>query len=105
MGEGPPVVLLHGLPCHLGYWLRVIPLLGGARVVAFDFRGHGLAKHADSYRYADTNASSSRCSIGSSSTGRRSWGTRSAGTSPCSRQAAATGSAGSSPSTSRATGP
>src|SRR6266436_3678410 len=53
MGEGPPVVLLHGLTCHLGYWLRVIPLLGGARVVAFDFRGHGLTEHADSYRYAD----------------------------------------------------
>jgi pimeloyl-ACP methyl ester carboxylesterase len=47
------VVLLHGLACHLGYWLRVAPLLDGVRVVALDFRGHGLSEHADSYGYAD----------------------------------------------------
>ena len=29
------------------------PLLDGVRVVALDFRGHGLSEHADSYRYAD----------------------------------------------------
>jgi pimeloyl-ACP methyl ester carboxylesterase len=52
-GAGPPVVLLHGLTCHLGYWQRVTPHLGGLRVVALDFRGHGLSAHADSYRYAD----------------------------------------------------
>jgi pimeloyl-ACP methyl ester carboxylesterase len=28
-------------------------LLEGVRVVALDFRGHGLSKHDDSYRYAD----------------------------------------------------
>jgi pimeloyl-ACP methyl ester carboxylesterase len=47
------VVLLHGLTCHLGYWLRVAPLLDGVRVVALDLRGHGLSEHADSYGYAD----------------------------------------------------
>lgn len=52
-GQGWPVVLLHGLTCHLGYWLRVVPLLIGVRVVALDFRGHGLSEHADSYSYAD----------------------------------------------------
>jgi pimeloyl-ACP methyl ester carboxylesterase len=52
-GNGPPVVLLHGLTCHLGYWRRVTPHLGGLRVVALDFRGHGLSAHAGSYRYAD----------------------------------------------------
>jgi pimeloyl-ACP methyl ester carboxylesterase len=31
----------------------VLPLLDGARVVALDFRGHGVSEHADSYRYAD----------------------------------------------------
>jgi pimeloyl-ACP methyl ester carboxylesterase len=46
-------VLLHGLTCHLGYWLRVVPLLEGVRVVAVDFRGHGLSPHADVYGYAD----------------------------------------------------
>ena len=51
--EGPPVVLLHGLTCHLGYWLRVTPLLEGVRVIALDFRGHGLSEHAGSYGYAD----------------------------------------------------
>jgi pimeloyl-ACP methyl ester carboxylesterase len=45
--------LLHGLTCHLGYWLRVVPRLEGVRVVALDFRGHGLSAHSDSYRYAD----------------------------------------------------
>jgi pimeloyl-ACP methyl ester carboxylesterase len=28
-------------------------LLDGVRVVALDFRGHGLSEHADTYRYAD----------------------------------------------------
>lgn len=47
------MVLLHGLTCHLGYWLRVVPLLEGRRVVALDFRGHGLSAHRDSYAYRD----------------------------------------------------
>jgi pimeloyl-ACP methyl ester carboxylesterase len=52
-GSGPPVVLLHGLTCHLGYWRRVRAHLTGLRVVVLDFRGHGLSAHAGSYRYAD----------------------------------------------------
>jgi esterase len=41
------------LTCHLGYWLRVTPLLQDVRVVALDFRGHGLSRHAEPYGYAD----------------------------------------------------
>jgi 3-oxoadipate enol-lactonase len=52
-GEGPPVVLLHGLTCNASYWLRVVPLLDGLRAIALDFGGHGLSEHRDSYGYAD----------------------------------------------------
>jgi pimeloyl-ACP methyl ester carboxylesterase len=52
-GEGTAVVLLHGLTGNAAYWLRVSPLLEGLRVIALDFRGHGLSKHRDSYGYAD----------------------------------------------------
>jgi len=31
----------------------VTPLLEGVRVIALDFRGHGLSEHAGSYGYAD----------------------------------------------------
>ena len=52
-GDGPLVVLLHGLTCSAAYWLRVVPILSGLRVIALDFRGHGLSEHRDSYGYAD----------------------------------------------------
>lgn len=52
-GDGPPVVLLHGLTCNAAYWLRVLPLLDGLRTIAVDLRGHGLSAHRESYRYAD----------------------------------------------------
>lgn len=55
-GEGRPVVLLHGLTCNAAYWLRVVPLLEGLRVIALDFRGHGLSEHRDAYGYADYEA-------------------------------------------------
>jgi pimeloyl-ACP methyl ester carboxylesterase len=45
--------LLHGLTCHSAYWLRVVPLLDGLRVIALDFGGHGLSEHRGSYGYAD----------------------------------------------------
>jgi pimeloyl-ACP methyl ester carboxylesterase len=42
-GDGPTVVLAHGLALALGEWSLVSPLLlaDGYRVVAFDARGHG----------------------------------------------------------------
>jgi pimeloyl-ACP methyl ester carboxylesterase len=52
-GAGTPVVLLHGLTCNAAYWLRVSPLLEGLRVIALDFRGHGLSRHRESYAYPD----------------------------------------------------
>jgi pimeloyl-ACP methyl ester carboxylesterase len=51
-GEGPAVVLLHGLTCSSAYWLRVAPLLAGLRIVAVDLGGHGLGPHRDDYGYA-----------------------------------------------------
>ncbi|MEV0612305.1 alpha/beta hydrolase [Nonomuraea sp. NPDC050404] len=43
-GDGPPVLLLHGLGGTLLHWDEVAPLLTGAhRVVAMDLRGHGLS--------------------------------------------------------------
>lgn len=43
-GDGPPVLLLHGLGGTLLHWDAVAPLLTGAhRVVAMDLRGHGLS--------------------------------------------------------------
>lgn len=45
--------MLHGLTCNAAYWLRVVPLLSGLRVIALDLRGHGLSEHGDSYGYAD----------------------------------------------------
>ena len=47
------MILLHGLTCNAAYWLRVAPLLDGVRVIAADFRGHGLSEHRPSYRYVD----------------------------------------------------
>ncbi|MEV0165611.1 alpha/beta fold hydrolase [Nonomuraea fuscirosea] len=41
-GDGPPVLLLHGLGGTLLHWDAVAPLLtGSCRVVATDLRGHG----------------------------------------------------------------
>jgi len=42
VGEGPPVVLLHGYPLSSSVWRRFVPLLAGAfRVIAFDLIGAG----------------------------------------------------------------
>jgi len=43
IGEGPPVVLVHGLGANWQTWLRVIPVLvdRGFRAIAFDLPGFG----------------------------------------------------------------
>src|SRR5215207_321026 len=47
-GEGPPVVLLHGLGEFAATWTRVIPaLVASHRVVAPDLPGHGASREAD----------------------------------------------------------
>lgn len=46
-GDGPPVVLLHGLAGHAGEWAETaVWLRGRARVLAPDARGHGRSERA-----------------------------------------------------------
>lgn len=45
-GEGVPVVLLHGLSSARTTWHRLVPALGGRRVLALDQRGHNESDHA-----------------------------------------------------------
>jgi pimeloyl-ACP methyl ester carboxylesterase len=57
-GEGPPVVLLHGLTATRRYVVMGSKMLerGGHRVIAYDARGHGRSGPApspDAYGYAD----------------------------------------------------
>jgi pimeloyl-ACP methyl ester carboxylesterase len=40
-GQGPPVVLLHGLASQRRFWNLVVPHLAGLPVLAVDQRGHG----------------------------------------------------------------
>jgi pimeloyl-ACP methyl ester carboxylesterase len=40
-GEGRPVLLLHGLMAHAGFFERQQPLSEGLRLIAVDLRGHG----------------------------------------------------------------
>jgi pimeloyl-ACP methyl ester carboxylesterase len=40
-GEGDPLVLLHGWPQNWYCWRRLVPLLGGRRLIMPDLRGHG----------------------------------------------------------------
>ena len=40
-GAGPVVVLVHGIPTSPELWRHVVPLLGGARVLAFEMLGYG----------------------------------------------------------------
>jgi len=50
-GEGPLLVLLHGFPtCSLD-WERVIDLMPGRRILAFDFLGFGLSDKPRDHSY------------------------------------------------------
>ncbi len=56
VGEGPDLVLVHGIAANLAFWFpRVAPALArGHRVTAYDLRGHGLsAMPAAGYTPAD----------------------------------------------------
>jgi pimeloyl-ACP methyl ester carboxylesterase len=54
-GDGPPVVLLHGVTRRWQDWLSVVPFLTTRwRVYALDFRGHGRSDRTPgAYRIAD----------------------------------------------------
>lgn len=46
--QGPPIVLLHGLPTHAGLWRRVQPALAHrSRTVAVDLPGFGTSEPID----------------------------------------------------------
>lgn len=44
LGDGPPVVLLHGYPDNLQLWCELAPRLVGHRVIAFDWPGMGFSE-------------------------------------------------------------
>src|SRR5438094_8043653 len=45
LGNGPPLILLHGYPDTLQVWSRLAPLLSAAhRVIAFDWPGMGQSE-------------------------------------------------------------
>jgi len=55
-GQGPDIVLIHGLFCNIAFWwFRVAPKLAEKhRVTALDLRGHGFsAMSGDGYRAVD----------------------------------------------------
>ena len=55
-GDGPPMLLLHGLGAHTQWWDPVIPALKGSfRVVAMDLRGHGDSNWTEPPRYTVPN--------------------------------------------------
>jgi pimeloyl-ACP methyl ester carboxylesterase len=45
-GEGPPLVLLHGLMAHGGFFRAQAPLAERFRLVTIDLRGHGASRDA-----------------------------------------------------------
>ena len=57
-GDGPPVLLLHGLTATHRYVVMGSSALqrGGYRVVAYDARGHGASAPAPAYAYPDLAA-------------------------------------------------
>jgi pimeloyl-ACP methyl ester carboxylesterase len=52
VGEGPPIVLLHGYPSSSYDWRHVLDGLAGRHVVAFDFLGFGLSDKPPEHRYS-----------------------------------------------------
>jgi pimeloyl-ACP methyl ester carboxylesterase len=54
-GSEPTLVLMHGFPDDLGLYDRLVPHLGGRRVVLFDFLGWGRSEKPDAYPYTFEN--------------------------------------------------
>ena len=44
-GSGTPVVLLHGLMAHGGFYREQAPLAADFRLINIDLRGHGASVH------------------------------------------------------------
>jgi len=56
MGQGPPVLLLHGLNDSHRTWREIWPRLPGRRVLMLDLPGHGLSSRPDAPYTLDWNA-------------------------------------------------
>jgi NAD+ synthase len=52
-GDGPPIILLHGLSASVSDWWRLMPLLvsAGYRVIAVDLLGHGDSAKPDDAKW------------------------------------------------------
>lgn len=51
-GEGPPLLLLHGMAGHTHWWDTAAPILARRhRTIAMDFRGHGDSQWLDDPQY------------------------------------------------------
>jgi len=51
-GEGRPLVLLHGLMAHRGFFERQQPLASAFRLIAIDLRGHGQSRSSEGLNVA-----------------------------------------------------
>jgi len=49
-GDGPAVVLVHGIPTSPQLWRSVVPRIGGARCLAFEMVGYGASIPAGVHR-------------------------------------------------------
>ena len=59
-GDGPPVVLVHGIPTSPALWRHVAPLLPGLRVLAFEMTGYGDSIPAGEGRDVSVSAQADR---------------------------------------------
>ena len=48
VGQGTPIVLLHGLMAHGGFFDKQAPLAERFRLISIDLRGHGESRAAAS---------------------------------------------------------
>ena len=55
-GEGPPVLLLHGLNDSHRTWREIWPRLSGRRILMLDLPGHGMSSRPDAPYTLDWNA-------------------------------------------------
>lgn len=59
-GSGVPVVLVHGIPTSPSLWRRVMPLLPGMRVLAWEMTGYGESIPAGTGRDISIGAQADR---------------------------------------------
>jgi pimeloyl-ACP methyl ester carboxylesterase len=62
-GDGPPVVLMHGLPDNLHLYDLLLPHLRGRPVIRFDFLGWGRSEKPAGYPYTADNQSADLAAV------------------------------------------